>query len=165
MRELMLERVSRGRYTLAEIGTLRALPRFAAEIEAGGVSWTLRRAAAGFGQTIHARESTSGERVGSYVPSGFLHLRGIYAGKLTCGERVLEWRANHQLGRQFTLTESGATLARFAAGSGSRPVSASVEDSGQLEPLLLLFCCHIVKQAVDTGKVGAIAGTEAAIGG
>ena len=77
MRELTLERVSRGRYTLAEIGTLRALPRLAAEIEAGGVSWTLRRAAAGFGQTIYARDSTSGDRVGSYVPSGFLHLRGI----------------------------------------------------------------------------------------
>ncbi len=165
MRELTLERVSRGRYTLAEIGTLRAPPRLAAEIEAGGVSWTLRRSAAGFGQTIYARDSTSGDRVGSYVPSGFLHLRGIYAGKLTCGKRVLEWRANHQLGRQFTLTESGATLARFAAGSGSRPVSASAEDSSQLEPLLLLFCCHIVKQAVDTAKVSTVAGTEAAIGG
>jgi hypothetical protein len=80
MRELTLERVSRGRYALAEIGTLRALPR-------------------------------------------------------------------------------------FAAGSGSRPVSASVENSSQLEPLLLLFCCHVVKQAADTAKVGAVAGTEAAIGG
>lgn len=84
-------------------------------------------------------------RVGSDVPSGFLHLRGIYAGKLSCGERVLEWRANHQLGRQFTLTESGVTLARFAAGPGPCPVSASVEDSSQLGPLLLLFCCQIVK--------------------
>jgi hypothetical protein len=117
MRELTLERVSRGRYTLAEIVTLRALPPFAAEIEAGGASRTLRRAAAGSGQTIHPRERTSGDRVSSYLPSGFLHLRGIYAGKITYGERMLEWRANHQLGRQFTLTESGATLARFAAGS------------------------------------------------
>jgi hypothetical protein len=65
MRELTLERVSHGRYTLAEIGTLRALPRFAAEIEAGGVSWTLRRAAGGFGQTIYAREKASGDRVSS----------------------------------------------------------------------------------------------------
>jgi hypothetical protein len=153
MRELTLESVSGGRYALAEIGTLRSLPRFAAEIEAGGVSWTLRRAAAGFGQTIRACESTSGDRVGAYVPGGFLHLRGIYAGKLTCSERVLGWRANHQLGRQFTLTESGATLARFVAGSGSRPVSASVEDSILVDPLLVLFCCHIVKQAVDTAKV------------
>jgi hypothetical protein len=152
MRELTLERVSRGRYTLAEIGTLLALPRLAAEIEAGGVSWTLRRAAAGFGQTIHARESTSGDRVGSYVLSGFLHLRGIFAGKLTCGERVFDWRANHQLGRRFTLSDSGATLARFAAGSESRPVSVSVEDLSQLEPLLLLLCCHIVKQAVDIAR-------------
>jgi hypothetical protein len=78
---------------------------------------------------------------------------------------VLAWRANHQLGRQFTLTEGGAALARFAADSGQRPVSASVEDLSRLEPLLLLFCCHIVKQAVDTAKVGAIAGAEPAIGG
>src|ERR1017187_906445 len=165
MLELTLERVSRGRYTLGEVGTLRALPRFVSEIEADGVSWTLRRAAGGFGQTIRARENASGDPVSSYVPSGFLHLRGIYAGKLTRGERVLEWRANHQLGRQFTLTEGGSPLARFAAGSGSRPVSASVEDLSRLEPLLLLFCCHIVKQAVDTAKVAAVAGTEAAIGG
>jgi hypothetical protein len=165
MRELTLDRVSRGRYALGEIGTLRALPRFAAEIEADGTSWTLRRAAAGFGQTIHARENGTREPVSSYVPSGFLHLRGIYAGKLTRGERVLEWRANHQLGRQFTLTEGGSALARFAAGSDTQPVAASVEDLGRLEPLLLLFCCHIVKQAVDTAKVAAVVGTEAAIGG
>jgi hypothetical protein len=151
MRELTLESVSAGRYTLAEIGTLRSLPRFAAEIEAGGVSWTLRRAAAGFGQAIRARESSSGDRVGNYVPNGFLHLRGIYAGTITCGERVLGWRANRQLGRQFTLTESGATLAQFVAGSGSRPVSASVEESILTEPLIVLFCCHIVKQGVDVG--------------
>ena len=155
MLELTLERVSRGRYTLGEVGTLRALPRFVSEIEADGVSWTLRRAAGGFGQTIRARENASGDPVSSYVPSGFLHLRGIYAGKLTRGERVLEWRANHQLGRQFTLTEGGSLLAQLTAGSGSRPVSASVEDLTRLEPLLLLFCCHIVKQAVDIAKLAA----------
>ena len=165
MRELMLERKAKGQYALGEIGMLRALPRFAAEIEADGVSWTLRRTAGGFGQTIYAHESVTGQRVSSYMPNGFLHLRGIYAGKLTRGERVLEWRANHQLGRQFTLTEHGAVLARFAAGSGSRPVSASVADLSRLEPLLLLFCCHIVKQAVDTAKVATVAGTEVAIGG
>ena len=141
------------------------LPRFAAEIQAEGVSWTLRRAAGGFGQTIYARESASGQRVSAYVPNGFLHLRGIYAGKLTRGERMLEWHANHQLGHQFTLTQDGTVLARFAAGSGSIPVSASVEDLRHLEPLLLLFCCHIAKQAVDSAQVAAVAGTEAALGG
>lgn len=67
-------------------------------------------------------------------------------------------------GRSEPFPERGAKLARFAAGSGSRPVSASLEDASQLEPLLLLFCCHIVKQAVDTAKVGAGAAIEAAIG-
>ncbi len=164
MPALTLERVSRGRYALAEIGTLRALPRFAAEIEADGVAWTLRRAAGGFGQTIYARAS-GGDLVSSYVPSGFLHLRGIYAGKLTRGARVLDWRANHQLGTHFTLSEDGAGLAQFDVGSTARPVSASVKDLRRVEPLLLLFCCHIVKQAVDTANVGVVAGAEAAIGG
>jgi hypothetical protein len=157
--------MSRGRYALGEIGTLQVLPRFGAEIEADGASWTLRRAARGFGQTIHARENAGGDPVSSYIPNGFLHLRGIYAGKLIRGEHVLDWRANRQLGRQFTLSEGGSPLARFAAGSGARPVSVSLEDLSRLEPLLLLFCCHIVKQAVDTAKVAAVAGADAAIGG
>jgi hypothetical protein len=48
-----------------EVG-LGAFPRFAAEIEAAGASWTLRRAATGFGQTIHARESASGNLASSW---------------------------------------------------------------------------------------------------
>lgn len=165
MPELTLQRVSQDRYALAEVGTLRALPRFAAEIEAGGVSWTLRRAAGGFGQAIHARENAGGARVCSYVPSGFLHLRGIYAGRITRGERVFAWHANHQLGRQFTISEGGAVLARFAAASGPSPVSASVDDLSQFEPLILLLCCHIAKQAADTAQLGAAAGAGVAIGG
>jgi len=35
---------------------------------------------------------------------------------------------------------------------------------GQLEPLLLLFCCHIVKQAVDSADAGVIAASERALG-
>jgi hypothetical protein len=35
MPEFTLDRVSRDRYTLGDVGTLRALRRFAAEIEAG----------------------------------------------------------------------------------------------------------------------------------
>ena len=63
------------------------------------------------------------------------------------------------------MTSIGSALARFAAGSGPHPVAVSVEDLGRVEPLLLLFCCHIVKQAGDTAKVAAVTGTEAGIGG
>jgi hypothetical protein len=152
--ELALKRVSPGQYALDEIGTLRALPRFASVIEAGGVSWTLRRAAGGFGQTIRAVETASGSRVSTYVPNGFLNLRGIYAGTLTHGERQFEWRANRQLGRQFTLSEADASLAHFVAGSVAQPVSVSIEQTGRLEPLVVLFCCHIVKQVIETARFG-----------
>jgi hypothetical protein len=124
----------------------------------------LRRAVGGIGQIIRARDNASGERVCSYVPHGVLHLRGIFAGTIHRGDHELAWRADHQLGHRFTLSDDGAELARFAAGSASRPVTASIGEVDRVEPLLLLFCCHLAKQAVDTARVGAAAAVGVAAG-
>jgi hypothetical protein len=44
---LTLDRTARGQYTLGEVGSLRNLKRFSAEIRAGDATWTLQRARAG----------------------------------------------------------------------------------------------------------------------
>jgi len=162
MPDLTLQRTSRGHYALGDIGALRELRLFAAEIEAGGTSWTLRRALLGLGQTVRATETAGGERAAVYVPNGFLHLRGIYAGTIRQGDRRLIWRANRQLGSRWTLSEHDATLAHFSAGSQAQPAHLSVENPAAVGSLLLLFCCHLVKQAADTAKVGSAVAVEVA---
>ncbi len=164
MPELTLQRTARGQYTLGDIGTLRELRMFAAEITADGRAWTLRRALFGFGQIVRAKDSAGGARAADYVPNGFLHLRGIYAGTIRHGDRALLWRANHQLGREWTLTEHDAKLAHFTAGSQAQPAHVSVEHPADIGSLLLLFCCHLVKQAADTAKAGAVASAGVASG-
>jgi hypothetical protein len=152
--DLTLDRVAPGRYALGEVGTLDALPRYAAQLTAGDTSWRCKRAAMGFGQVINAVEAVGGERAARYVPNGFLRLRGIYAGELRVGERAWTWRANRQLGRHFTLRDGDETLAELDAGSAAQPVRAQLADLARVEPLVLLLCCHIVKQAVDIAALG-----------
>ncbi|MDQ6774901.1 MAG: hypothetical protein M3071_01490 [Actinomycetota bacterium] len=148
MPELTLQRVASGRYTLGDLGTLRSGRRFAAEIEADGTVWKLRRAH-GFGAVINATEPATGTPVARYVPSGFLRLRGIYRGTIHLDERELDWRADHHMGEHFTLRESGYVLAKFNAGTDAQPVSVALFGLDHLEALPLLFCCHIVKRVVD----------------
>jgi len=162
MPELTLERVSEGQYALAGIGTLRNLSRYGAEIEAQGVAWTLRRAGLLSGQLIHAVERSSDTRVASYRPSGFLG--GIYRGAIEHSEREFEWRENRRLGVEFTLTEGGVLLAHFVARTEPRPVVASVDDLSRVEPLVLLFGCHLAKQLVEVGKFAPMTGGGAASG-
>jgi hypothetical protein len=149
MPELTLRRVEPGLYALGDIGTLRSLRRFNAEIEADGTSWKLRRAALGLGQIINATDSATGTRVARYVPSGRLHLRGIYGGTIHLDGRELEWHAEHRMSSHFTVREDGAMLAQFDAGSDELPVAVTLYGLRHLEPLPLLFCCHLVKQIVD----------------
>jgi hypothetical protein len=162
MPELTLHRVERSRYALGEIGTLRSGRRFAAEIEAGGTSWTLRR---GFGHVINATDTATGTRAARYVPSGFLRLRGIYRGTIELDGRELDWRADHHMSDHFTLRESGDILAQFDAGSEVQPVSVALYGLHHVEALPLLLCCFIVKRVVDmtmeAGSPGApVATTE-----
>jgi hypothetical protein len=149
MPELTLRRVEPGRYALDDLGTLRSMRRFAADIEARGTVWNLRRTALGLGQIINATDASTGERVARYVPSGRLHLRGIYGGTIELDGRELDWQANHRMGTHFTAREDGAKLAEFDAGSNELPVTVALFGWHHLEALPLLFCCHIVKQIVD----------------
>ncbi len=155
-----------GHYLLGDLGSLQTQRRFGALIEAGGESWRLRRKLFGFGQSITAVNPAGGSLAASYIPRGFLHLRGIYGGELRLPQRALDWRANHQLGRTFTVSEAGKTLATLEALAEPTPVRVEAADPHILPSLLLLFCCHIAKQAVDTARVGAGVGAgTAAIGG
>lgn len=167
MTTLTLERVAAGHFALGEIGTRRNERRFGATIEASGESWRLSRAAFGFGQTIVAVDAADGSPKARYVPRGFLHLRGIYGGELRIGGRVLGWRANRQLGRRFSLTEGEEEIATFEAGSAAKPVRLELVLPDRLQPLelLLLLCCHIVKQAVDTATIGVATGAATAAAG
>ncbi|MGA8744408.1 MAG: hypothetical protein WB507_00910 [Solirubrobacterales bacterium] len=166
MTSLELTRDSPGHYVLGDLGSLQTERRFGALIEAGGENWRLRRKLLGFGQAITAVNAADGSLVASYVPRGFLRLRGIYGGELRLPQRALDWRANHQLGRIFTVSEAGETLATLEALAEPTPVRLEAAGAGNLPPLLLLFCCHIAKQAVDTARVGAAVGAgTAAIGG
>jgi hypothetical protein len=149
--ELTLQRLEPGRYALGDVGTLCSR-RFGAELEAGGTTWKVRR---GLGHVINAADSGTGTREARYVPSGFLRLRGIYRGTIHLGERELDWRAEHHMSDHFTLREAGAVVARFDAGSEPLPVTVALYGLHHLEPLPLLFCCHIVKRVVDmTMEVG-----------
>jgi hypothetical protein len=125
---LTLDRTARGQYQLGEIGSLRNLKRFSAEIEAGGVAWMLRRALGGIGQVINATDSASGARVGRYVPHGLLHLRGVFHGTLTAGGKTYDWRATHQLSSHFAVSLQSVELAHFDAGPQAQPVRVQIED-------------------------------------
>jgi len=156
MPELTLRRVKPGLYALGDVGTLRSLRRFNAVIEADGTSWELRRAALGLGQIINATDAVTGERAARYVPRGRLHMRGIYGGTIHLDHRELEWNAEHRMASHFTVKEDGAMLAQFDAGDDDLPVTVALYGLRHLEPLPLLFCCHIVKQIVDmTMEVGS----------
>jgi hypothetical protein len=161
---LTLDRTAHGQYTLGEVGSLLNLKRFSAEIRAGDAAWTLRRALGGIGQVINASDSASGARVGRYVPHGILHLRGVFSGTLTAGGTSYDWRARHQLSSHFAVSSGGAELAHFDAGPQAQPVRVEVEHLAALEPLTLLFCCHLVKQMADTAKVGVVAAAGVAGG-
>ena len=163
MPELTLERTAPGIFTLGDVGTLRSGRRFAAEIEADGTSWKLRRR---LGSVINATDATTGIRVARYVPSGVLRLRGIYRGTIHLDERELDWRADHHMSDRFTLRESGDMLAQFDAGSDAQPVTVALFGLHHLEPLPLLFCCHLVKRVVDlTMEAGAPGPPRAPSGG
>src|ERR1700678_2249060 len=146
MTVLTLDRTTRGQYALGEVGSLRNLKRFSAEIRAGDAAWTLRRALGGAGEVINASDSASGARVGRYVPRGFLHLRGVFRGTLTAGGTSYDWRAKHQLSSHFAVSCRSLELAHFDAGPQAQPVRVEIEDLAAIEPLVLLFCCHLVKQ-------------------
>jgi hypothetical protein len=157
--ELTLRRVEAGCYTLGDLGTLRSARRHAGEIEADGETWRIRRSRLGFGGIIKATNAATGALEARYLPSGFLRLRGIYRGTIRIGEpeRELEWRADHHMSEHFTLREAGARVAEFQAGSDAVPVTVERFGLHQLEPLPLLFCCHIVKRVVDmTMEVGTM---------
>jgi hypothetical protein len=68
------------------------------------------------------------------------------------------------LSSHFSVSSVGVELAHFDAGSQAQPVRVQIEDPTALEPLVLLFCCHLVKQMADTAKVGAAAAAGVAIG-
>ena len=153
MPELTLQRLEPGRYALGDVGTLRSGRLFRAEIEAGGTSWRLRR---GLGHVITATDATTGTREGRYVPAGFLRLKGIWRGTLHLGERALDWSADGHLSEHFAVRESGTVVARFDAGAEPAPVSVALYGLHHLEPLPVLFCCHLVKRVVDlTMEVGS----------
>jgi hypothetical protein len=157
MPELTLQRLEPGRYTLGELGTLRSGRRHTAEIEADGTTWRLRRARLSFAGAIDATDSATGARAARYVPSGFVGLRGIYRGTIDVDGRELDWRGDHHMAEHFTLRESGDVLAEFDAGSDEYPVRVALFGLHHLEPLPLLFCCHIVKRVVDmTMEVGSM---------
>jgi hypothetical protein len=155
--ELTLRRVEPGLYALGDIGTLRGRRRFNSDIEAGGTTWRIRRAALGLGQIITATDAATGTRAARYVPRGRLHMRGIYGGVIQLDERTLDWDAQRRMSSHFTVREDGAKLAEFDAGSNDLPVTVALFGLHHLEPLPLLFCCHIVKQIVDmTMEVGTM---------
>ena len=81
-RPLELTRDRRGHYLLGDLGSRQARGRFGPLIEASGERWRLRRKLFGFGQAITAVNASDGSLSASYVPRGFLHLRGIYGGEL-----------------------------------------------------------------------------------
>jgi hypothetical protein len=157
--ELTLMRLEPGRYILGDLGTLRSGRHHAGEIEADGTKWRLRRTGLGFGGMITATNAVTGAREADYAPGGFLRLRGIYRGSIRFGERELEWRGDHHMAEHFVLRESGERVAEFQAGTDAAPVAVELFGLHHLEPLPLLFCCHIVKRVVDmtleTGTMGA----------
>src|SRR5580658_5832457 len=157
MPELTLQRVRSGRYTLGEVGTLHSARGRSAEIEARGTTWRVRRARFSFPGVIEATDAATGARAARYLPGGFIGLRGIYRGTIELDERELEWRGEHHMAEHFTLRESGDVLAEFDAGSDAQPVRVALLGLRHLEPLPLLFCCHIVKRVVDmTMEVGTM---------
>ncbi len=163
MPDLTLERAAAGGFVLPDVGTLHRLGLTWAEIAAGGEHWTLRRSSFGVGQIVNAKGST-GERVARYVPRGWLHLRGIFGGTITAAPRSFDWRANHQLGTHFTLSEHDQPIAELHAGSPVRPVQVEIADLGSVPPLVLLFCCYLVKQGVDAARMGRQIGPLSALG-
>ncbi len=158
MTDLTLERVSKGHYALADVGTLRNLSRYGAEIEAQEMSCILRRTGMGFGQSIRAVDTSSGTRVAYYRAGGLLGLRGINRGTIEHAEREFAWGSNKLFGRQFTLTEGGVSLAQFTAGTEPKPVVVSVDDLTRVDPLVLLFSCHLAKQLVEVSKLAPLSG-------
>lgn len=164
MEGLTLERTGAGLYRVEGVGTLRRTRRFGAVIEAGGETWELSRGLLGLGQAVSAVDA-AGARAARYVPHGPLHLRGIFSGTIESGERSWHWRANHQMGSRFTLSEAGAELGRFDAGSPREPVRIALERRDAVPPLVLLLCCHLVMQALYTTEAAAVAGAGVAVTG
>jgi hypothetical protein len=146
-------------YAVEGVGTLRleGWGSRQATAEAGGSSWHVARR--GFWQRVIQATDAAGVVVGEFEPRR-LH-RG---GAVRWAARELTLRPASRWRQRYALADGERELVILdGKGWGRRPVKLTVEDSGTIEPGLLLFAAFVVRGlAADAGAAGGAAAAGAA---
>ena len=164
MADLELTRTTGDRrlYSLEGVGTLR-LQGFAsrtATAEAAGTSWRFARHR--FWQRLIEATDAAGTAVGEFEPRSLR--RG---GTLRWAGREFALRPASSWRERYALADGDRELALLdGKGWGRRPVKVTVDESGAVEPGLLLFAAFVVRGlAEDAGGAAAAGAATAATGG
>ncbi|HYP46996.1 MAG TPA: hypothetical protein VEQ61_00010 [Thermoleophilaceae bacterium] len=145
-------------YVLEGVGALRLEGFFgrSASAEAGGRTWRIARSGL-WRRQIEATDS-EGTAIGEFLPRAVR--RG---GPLKWSGRQLALRPASLWRERYALTDGERELAVFDGKSwGRRPVKVTVEDTGAIEPGLLLFAAFVVRGLAEDAE--AAGGTTAATG-
>ena len=150
-------------YALEGVGTLRlqGVASRTATAEAGGTTWRIARR--GFWQRLVEATDAAGTAVGEFEPRSLRRGGTVrWAGRELALRPASSWR------ERYALVDGDLEIALLdGKGWGRRPVMVTVDDSGAVEPGLLLFAAFVVRGlAEDAGSaVGAGAATTASSGG
>jgi hypothetical protein len=148
-------------YALRGVGSLRleGFASRAATAEAGGASWSFRRA--GFWRRRIEAVDRLGTVVGEFDPHGLR--RG---GTVRWAGRELSLRAASSWRERYALGDGDRELALLDGKSwGKRPVKVDVDDTEAVEPGLLLFVAFVVRGlASDASSAAAGASTASTSG-
>jgi hypothetical protein len=149
--ELTRSRDDRRLYELAGIGTLRLEGLFSrrATVEAGGVTWSMRRV--GFWRTTIEATDAAGSVAGTFDPRT---LKG--GGTLVWRGRELELRRASIWKDRYALAADDREIAVLDGRSwGKRPVTITVDDPAAVEPGLLLFAAYVVRSLAEDSESAA----------
>ncbi len=163
MVELQLTRASgdRTRFDLGSVGRLRleGWGSRRATASAGSESWELVRR--GLLRTVVEATDAAGEVAGSFRAKALG--RG---GALWWAGRELSLRSASFWRERYVLLDGDRELAQFEGRNrGKRPVTVTVEDTGSIDPGLLLFATFVVRALARESSSGAAAGGVIAAGG
>jgi hypothetical protein len=159
--ELTRSRDDRRLYEVAGVGTMRLGGIFSrgATAEAGTAAWSFDRR--GFWQTRMEATDAAGTLVGGFDPR-----RLKRGGPLRWGGRDFELRPASRWKERYALADGQRELAVLdGRGWGKRPVKITIDDSGLVEPGLLLFAAFVVRglaEDASTAAGGASAATASA---
>jgi hypothetical protein len=149
--ELTRDPADRRRYVLNGVGSLRleGWSKRRATLDAAGRSW--QAASVGFWKRRVEATDAAGPQVAEFEPRSVR--RG---GVLRVGARELQIAPASRWKERYALKDGDRELAVLEAkGWGKRPVRVAVDDTAEVDPLLLLFAAFLTRRMAEDSSAAA----------